>query len=283
MPTTRKITDHQKSRTETEATSVATVAAEEIEKTEIVQKPQSNIIQFSGNSGIEGEWDSSDVRIPSLRVVRRSDGKNIEGTLLIDDDVVLEPPSLKSDKENNHLRFLVCSIQKRYREQLSDAQAKEGMRPLVYDTQQEVNDAGGTLYKTDTGQARFRKVAILNLLVEKPDECNSDAFDVELDGKWYAAVKYYAYSWTDYSGMACDIINAVRGKLTQTITDKDGKPILDDNGRTVRQVVLHKYFWTMETETKNVNGFNVTTPNVKLTDDQPGSQAVEYINDLLGA
>lgn len=241
-------------------------------------------LRFDPASGVEGDWDEQDVSIPSLRLARGSGESTAlctEGSLLLGEEVVLDPPNLKNPDPDQVLQFIPYRMVKRWREHITEEEQKAGLRPRIFDTREEVEEAGGTIYKDDEGR-QFKRCADLYLLVEAPKDCLVPDFALDLDGKSYANVIYYARG-TDFYGMAKDIFQCLNTVLNVPKLHPDsGEPELDERGRPIREARLYKHIWTMRVTKRQAGDFMVYTPKVTLTKETPGAEATAYIQNLLG-
>ena len=280
MPITKNILETQETPEVTTSNNNSNVAVVESNADWSVAN---RVMHFDAVSGIIGDWDETDVAVPTLRISRGSGAASAEyaeGTLLIGDDEILAPPNLKNPRPEDVVRFIPYRLEKKFREDLTKDEIDAGMRPNICATQEEVMQNGGTISKYGNGK-RYKPCADMRLLVERPDGCTSSAFGIDLDGKLYANVIYYARG-TDFYGFTKDIFNAVPGALTKTVLDESGKPVVDDMGRVVRQTLVYRYFWNMRVTKRQSGDFQVMTPDVKLTNDEPGQHAMNYIMDLIG-
>jgi len=278
MPVTKNILDNKNETTTTQIVET---------KNEPDWSVAARTITFDATSGIHGDWDESDVRIPTLRIARGSGAavsEHTQSTLLLGDDEILAPPNLKNPDPDAVIRWVPYYLSKRWREDLNRDDIAAGQRPMIFDTKDEVEEQGGTTNKYEaqaSGKRLYKRCADIKMLVEKPEGLKSGAFNLELDGKQYACATYYARG-TDFWGMATDMFNSV-GALTKTIKDAKGKPVLNDNGKPVRQTKLSRYFWTMHVISKMVGEYAVLTPDVKRTWDEPGKEVDAFLADLMGA
>ena len=109
-------------------TAVATLASPS------VPALRSSVAPLPASSGIVGDWDASDIKFPTLKIVQgsgaRSQSFNL-GTLLLGDEELLPPPDLKSPKPEHTFRFVPVTLEKQFRENLTqDESAAGGQSPI---------------------------------------------------------------------------------------------------------------------------------------------------------
>lgn len=247
--------------------------------------PAPRKLEFDPESGVSGDWDETDILLPTLRLARGSGESTAdftEGSLLLGDEVVLDPPNLKNPSPDAVLSFIPYGMKKRWREEISKEERDAGMRARIVDSREEVAELGGSTYKDD-GLRQWKRCADLYLLVEAPKDCTVPDFALDLDGKQYASVIYYARG-TDFWGMAKDIFQCLNTVLNAPAVDpKTGEAKLDENGRPVRKAQLYKHVWTMRVIKRMSGDFMVYTPKVTLTKEKPGPEALAHIQNLIGA
>lgn len=207
----------------------------------------SETVCFNESSGaVEGEFDASDVRFPYLRIVAGS-GRLSEmfqsSSVILGDDVLLPPPNPQNPDPSHMFRFVPLHIKKSYRENLSKDEMDAGQLPRTVDTLQEVTNYGGTIQWIDNVKPSWAPMATIQMLVEAPEGCDHPSFVFESDGKLYAPAIYSAAS-SAYKEAALNIFNAARTTLRSVVKDENGAIVKDENGNPLREIMLHKSWWT---------------------------------------
>jgi len=217
---------------------------------------------IAGASGgaIEGDFESSDIKFPQLKVVQGSgplSGKFTPGTVILDEDV-LAYPAQDLDDRNQFLRltFIPLKVKKFYRETLSKEEQDDGMMPRIVQSKQQLMEVGG---RVGYGAGFWREGGQHHILLQRPENlpekfADSSFFDTELDGKLYAPAVFYANSG-NYGDFTQPIVSATRSLLSETVLDEGGKPVKDERGFPLKRIVLWKYFWTWQLMRKQAGDF----------------------------
>jgi len=200
---------------------------------------------MSSSSGLIGEWDSGDVKFPALKIVQGSGQLSQtynSGTLILGDDELLPPPDLKNPKPEHTFRFVPVTLEKQYRENISQEDAASGAMPRIVSTLTEVEALGGTTQWINDEKPSWGPSARILLLVERPENVPGSGSDhpgfvLELAGKLYAPAVYYAAgsSWTNF---AKPLFNAALTSLMVAERDAEGVPLKTPTGVIRRQPYL---------------------------------------------
>ena len=151
---------------------------EEIGTSEIVTgAPTANLQPING-AGVAGEVDGTDVRFPKLQIVQGV-GPLSEVKGLNKGDVVLDGEFKLFDGEGEPVEFTVCQIGKRYEENLP--YDSEDI-PRVVNTQQEVNQLGGTTQGSKEGgkyiPPSWRAIAEAIIAIKAPESMKKEDVDL---------------------------------------------------------------------------------------------------------
>ena len=236
--------------------------------------------------GFEGDWDSSDVKFPQLKLVQGSGPLSQQydvGTLIFGEAELFAPPSVKEGAVNPSLRFVPISLTKQWREKLTQDQIAEGLMPRIVATMDEVHELGGT---TTWGGAStvpdnyWEPSARCVLLLERPEGTDHPGFALELDGKLYGIAVYYA-AGSAYRDSAKVIYNTASTQLLSAVLDAEGKPVTN-NGRPVKKPFLAKNFWKLSFGKKSSpkSSFTWWGPTVKLIKEETGPELRSYCDGL---
>jgi hypothetical protein len=242
---------------------------------------------MSASSGLIGEWDSSDVKFPALKIVQGSGQLSQtynSGTLILGDEELLPPPDLKNPKPEHTFRFVPVSLEKQFRENLSQEDAASGAMPRIVNSLAEVEALGGTTQWIGNEKPSWGPSARILLLVERPENVPGSGSDhpgfvLELAGKLYAPAVYYAAgsSWTNF---AKPLFNAALTSLMVPERDAEGNPVKTATGVIRRQPYLPKSFWTWRTIKKPAGDFVVFAPEVRLHREETGDDIRQFVESL---
>ena len=242
---------------------------------------------MSASSGLIGEWDSGDVKFPALKIVQGSGQLSQtynSGTLILGDEELLPPPDLKNPKPEHTFRFVPVSLEKQFRENLSQEDAASGAIPRIVNSLAEVEALGGTIQWIGDQKPSWGPSARILLLVERPENVPGSGSDhpgfvLELAGKLYAPAVYYAAgsSWTNF---AKPLFNAALTSLMVPERDAEGNPVKTATGVIRRQPYLPKSFWTWRTIKKPAGDFVVFAPEVRLHREETGDDIRQFVESL---
>jgi hypothetical protein len=242
---------------------------------------------MSASSGLIGEWDSGDVKFPALKIVQGSGQLSQtynSGTLILGDEELLPPPDLKNPKPEHTFRFVPVSLEKQFRENLSQEDAASGAMPRIVNSLAEVEALGGTTQWIGDQKPSWGPSARILLLVERPENVPGSGSDhpgfvLELAGKLYAPAVYYAAgsSWTNF---AKPLFNAALTSLMVPERDAEGNPVKTATGVIRRQPYLPKSFWTWRTIKKQAGDFVVFAPEVRLHREETGDDIRQFVESL---
>lgn len=229
----------------------------------------------SGNSGIEGEFDGSDLKTPQLKIVNGSgelSKKHNQGSLLFADELLWLPPDLRPGAKTKTLNFVPVKIKKQYRENLTQDEVAEGLMPRVVNTRAEAEEMSGEGATQWVGNKKPRwspSAACLFLIAEPADqdrnpEDRHPGFSMPFDDKNWGLGMYYA------SGLAY-------GESAKVIMS-NACTVLRENGQTC----LHKRLWTLQVVKKPGANFTVFVPCMRLTRENTGPEASAFVKEFLG-
>lgn len=238
--------------------------------TGLATRPSATVNRYTeeSNGGAEGDWDQDDIRLPQLKIVNGSgplSQLHHQGTLLLADEVLWEPPKLIQGAVNPITDIVPIKLVKQFRENLTKEEMDDGVMPRIATSREDAENMGGTTRWINNEKPRWSPSARLLFLLAEPENCEHPAFTAQLDGKNYAACVYYA-SGTAYNESAKMIFNA-------------GQVNLRENGKTVYE----KKFWTFQVTKKKAGDFMVFVPLLRLTKREVGPDLRECALVLRGS
>jgi hypothetical protein len=225
--------------------------------------------------GLEGEFEVSDLKTPQLKIVNGSgelSQKFNQGSVLFSDELIWDPPNLQPGAKNPVLFYVPLRIKKQLRENLTQDEVQEGLLPRVVNTKAEAEELSGPGCTNwiNNQKPRWSPSAACLLLVQEPEHQDGvdrhAAFTTQLDGENWALAMFYA------GGVAYG--ESARVMLSNAYTS------LRD--RATGRVVLHKRVWTFQVAKVKRGNFSIFVPVVRMTREETGPDAVEFINNLLG-
>jgi hypothetical protein len=242
----------------------------------LIVRPEASVNPYTANSGgaLEGEFDMNDLRMPQLKLVNGSgelSQKWNQGTLLFADELLWNPPNIQPGAKNPTLIFIPVRIKKQFRENLSQEEVQEGAMPRVVNTRAEAEEMGGSTVWAGNQKPRWSPSAACMFLLQEPehqdrlDEDRHPAFSYQLDGKNWALGMYFA------GGVAYN--ESAKLILSNAYT------VLKEKG----QIVLHKRLWTFQVGKKKAGNFSIFVPVMRLTRENTGPEAVEFIQSIMSA
>jgi hypothetical protein len=175
------------------------------ESTELAAtKPAALSTNVSSSQGadVQGEVNLSDLRLPRLNLVQRTGDLPDRfdfGSFVINKEVSL----------GKTVEFIALSIKKQYQEKRPYGDTERG---AIYDTAEQVREAGGSLGYADY---QFSELAHIFLLVKMPEGLEDspdaasvvDLFMYEIDGARYAPV-IYSVGRSSYTSLAKALLTA---------------------------------------------------------------------------
>jgi hypothetical protein len=171
-------------------------------------KPAAN-----GNSGIVGEIDESDIRLPRLNVVSPTSKLHTEEEF--DLGVIVFEKELEIAKKGDSINFVVLQVRKQYQQKLEYGSDE---KPQVFDTKEEVEDNGGTTKWSQDAvdeERYYAKIAHIVIAVMAPENLPEDElhrFPMEFDGNnWARAI--VTVQGGSFASFGTPIITAAMGKL----------------------------------------------------------------------
>lgn len=236
--------------------------------------------------GFEGEFDSSDLKFPQLKIVQGSGplaAQFDQGSLVYADQELFPPPSMKEGVTNPSLRFVPIAVKKQFRESLTPEQVAEGEMPRVVDTLAEVEALGGTTLWLGGQKPSWSPSGRCLFLIEKPEGSDHPGFALDLDGKQFAVAVFYA-AGSSYNHVVKVLHNTAQTALLVPVCGPDGKPAVDQRGRVHKRPLLWKCFWTFSWGKKQVGNFQVYQPSLRLlAKEETGSDVRDYIANFVGS
>ena len=162
---------------------------------------------LAGAKGMQGEFTARDIQLPRLSLVQKSGDLSeagiAPGSFVFNKEVALSDGKTAID-------MTVLNLKKQYRQKLEYG---DPATPLVFDTQQEVIDNGGTLRYGEPNY--FQEVAHLFVALAKPanlSEQHAAHFYREQGGKHYTLAIYTVAS-TAFTAVGKRIITAGYNQL----------------------------------------------------------------------
>lgn len=151
---------------------------------------------------------ASDLKLPRFNIVQKvGELSNIHtpGAIVLDGSLTLADAP-KQNAESSPVRFLVVGLQpKKLVEKVEG-----GLRGNVFDTDQQVVAAGGTLDYNEakaTQKPLYQTLITGLILIEKPANLDPNSFPLDLDGKQYC-LALYSMKGTSYTNAAKHILTA---------------------------------------------------------------------------
>jgi hypothetical protein len=178
------------------------------------------------DGAVEGEFDSTDTRHPTLKIVQGSGPlteKFSHGTIILGDEELLPPPPADAAKAAQvpPLIFFPIQIKKQYQEILPDGSFQDGLMPKIVDTIEEVEALGGTIQYIEGATNRWRACGRILMLVERPANCEHPLFAIELDNRVFAPAVYFAAG----GGYAATIKSIWGNKTSMFVTEGNTRKI----------------------------------------------------------
>jgi hypothetical protein len=162
---------------------------------------------FNNDSGIDGEINRSDIRMPFLNLVHGvgplSTKGYLPGSIVFNQESLLTSPTQGVMSPDKGVEISVVRGKKDYFEYINDAQFQAGVRPRHFNTEAEARAAGlfsGKECREDKTRGRFGPALTLQVLVKGRPE---DGFPIDFEGASYAMAaltlnksSYYAAATT---------------------------------------------------------------------------------------
>jgi hypothetical protein len=267
-----------------EAAPASTPAASQGGSSGAVDLYRPNRYAEMSEGALQGDFDESDVRHPTLNIVNGS-GKLSQiyqgGTVVFADESLLEPPNLKTPDPEAFIRFVPIISQKMFKEALTDEQVKASQRARYLNTIQEVEAIGGTTQWIGDVKPSWSPSARNVILIERPEGSEHPNFVIELDGKFYAVGVYYSSS-TAYRKFAQVIFNASLTALLVPVLDEEGKPRKNGKGFPMKKPFMSKKFWQMRIvkPAPGKTGFSSYQPLLTLDKDDTGPEVRDFCQGI---
>lgn len=233
---------------------------EETERnTAVMTRPVASVGMFdeASGGGLQGDFDSTDFKIPQLKVVNGSgelSEKFNQGSLLYAGVMLWPPPNPQDDAKNPVMRFVPLQIQKQFRENLSKEQQDEGLMPRVVNSLAEVKALGGDTRWINGQKPSWSPSAKCILLLEHYEGCEHEGFSENLDEKTWAKCVLYA-AGTTYN------------HFVKTILDAASVSLKENN-----RIVLHARVWTLQIKKVKAGNFTVFVPAPKILKEVTGPE-----------
>lgn len=240
----------------------------------------------SQDEGFDGDWGIDDLKHPQLKQVQGSGALSQlfdNGTIIYGDVELLPAPSVKADAKNPPIIFVPVSITKQFREKLPKEAVDAGEMPRIFNSVQEVEDAGlTTRWVGNVMPDNFAEPSARCLfLLQQPEGSEHPGFSLELDGKNYGVAVYYAAGGA-FRDSAKIIYNTAKSSLLVPVLGEDNQPKKTPSGLIIKKVMLHKNFWSLNFAKKQAGNFTPWRPIVKLQAAvQTTPQVRAYIEQLL--
>lgn len=244
---------------------------------------------FDGVEGLEGDFTDDDVKFPQLKQVQGSGPLSTQfdnGTIILGETELLPAPSVKEGAKNTPLVIVPVAIKKQYREKLGQEEVDAGSMPRIFDSLDEVAEAGLTTrwignsmpdnFAEDSSRSIF--------LIQQPEGSDHPGFNMELDGKLYAVAVYYAAGGA-YRDFIKHVVNASKTSLVVPVIE-NGQPKKNDKGVVVKKSMLYKCFWSLTFAKKKAGNFTPWRPSGKIIPGDKGITGPElraYVDNLLNS
>lgn len=240
-----------------------------------------------------GDFDSSDMTIPNLRIVAGSGAlaeKFQVGSLIFADEVVLDPPDPRKPDLSKVLQWTPLTLKKSFREVLTKEERDAGVRPRFAASAAEVQSMGGTTQWIGNTKPNWEPTAAVMVLLRKPSWLEHPGFGIDVgdkdaDGKpiLYAIGVYYAAS-TAYRKTVKLIVAQAATTLKVPVRDAEGKPTIDPvTKRPNMSVMLHKYWWTFSVAKEKIGEYTVPVPVVRMTNEQTSTALRDHVADFISS
>lgn len=219
-----------------------------------------------------GGFDQSDIKTPMVKVVQGSTPLKeefLEGTVVLNEVLLLEPPPLKEDKPIHQFRFIPFSLRKQFRQNLTDEEQKAGEMPAIVDSIEEVHELGGTTQWIGKQKPSWSPLGHVSMLIEQPEDNDDPQFNLQFGDKSYAIATYMA-GGSAYTHCPKVILNNALSMLLEPVIDPaTQKPVLGPTGLPKKKPVLYKCYWTFHVVRQKVRDFLIFQPRVKLLSNEP--------------
>lgn len=255
--------------------------------------PRESVFADDLEGVLMGDFDSSDMTIPNLRIVAGSGAlaeKFQVGSLIFADEVVLDAPDPRKPDPSKVLQWAPLTLKKSFREVLSKEEREAGVRPRFAASAAEVQSMGGTTQWIGNTKPNWEPSAAVMVLLRKPSWVDHPGFGIDIgevdkDGKpvLYAIGVYYAAS-TAYRKTVKLIVAQAASTLKVPVRDAEGKPTVDPvTKRPNMSVMLHKYWWTFSVAKEKIGEYTVPVPVVRMTTEQTSEALRNYLADFISS
>lgn len=211
-----------------------------------------------------GEVDGDDIPTVYLNIAYGVGGladKFNPGSFILDREHLLV-------EKSKPLNLIILAAASYWKEYLSKEAFAAGAKSRIFQTEQEVLNAGGTTEWIDGNGPSFSKAVRLALLIEKPEGVLCPFFTTDIGGKkWAQAI------WNvDKSAYKRKGGKGVGGELFKTC-----KYVLNSRTELPENKRLLAGYWSVTNVFEVVNGNNVPMPTLKLI----GQNSAELIAEIV--
>lgn len=218
------------------------------ETTELARRDQ----QAMELGAIGGDVKSTDLRLPRLQIAY---GVGKLASNFSQGDLVLDSEHLLVHKKEP-LKIALWSTFTYWKEWLDNDAYSAGLRARTFNTEAEVQAAGGTTQWGPNGQKpTFSRAVDLRMFIQKPEKIECGLFGIELDGKLYSPAVFTI----DKMGF-----NKIQPTIQTAATFS-----LKTRG-------LPAGLWELSTEVKVEGSRTKVLPNIKLI----GFNSPKFVEDL---
>lgn len=190
----------------------------EVNEAEVALVDGSSDVATQGNvaplviGGVSGDIDETDLRVPRLSLVHSVGDLSEEFT---PGDLVISTSKLLLAHKNEPVNLIVLNIGKTYEETLPYDPDPNSPRPRVFNSRQEVLDAGlWTDWKNDQ-RPPVHPVADMTVLIEQPEGVDGSSFTKEILNKNYMMARWTVRK-TAYTSSAKTVFSAAAAELASS-------------------------------------------------------------------
>lgn len=245
--------------------------------------PPSAYTDESGGT-LEGEWDQSDLKFPTLMIVQGASGPLVEkysaGDLVFGEELLLKAP--RKNEPCPVVKFVPIKIEKSFRENLSPEAIAAGEMPRLAKTIREVEELGGSTRWIGNDRPSWQPSAKCVFLIQLPDGSEHPGFALDFDDKLWAVGLYYAKTGA-YNATAQNIFNCYQTSLFVPALNAEGKEIINPvTNRPLKKRLLYRNVWSWTWGTVKAGNFNPWRPRVTLTKEETSPAVRDFCAELLG-
>jgi hypothetical protein len=231
--------------------------------------PKGRFFDESGGA-FEGEFDSSDLKHPMLKLVQGSgplSKKFAVGSVILGEDLLL-PVQVDPKAAAPTFKFIPVHLLKQFRENLPEGSYEAGIMPRTVNSIAEVEANGGTTAWIGQEKPSWSPSARCLLLVQRPENSDHPGFAFEYDGTLWAPAIYFCAGGS-YRRFAAKIFSA--------------KTSMYEGKGAERHFVPGRFIW--EWKTIRTDGQYATlVPDIKiLSKEVVGPEIRKAVVDFLGS